>query len=43
MARDVIAMIRALGFGTIDLMGFSLGGMVAQDVMLKAPGIWCAS
>ena len=39
MARDVTAMIRALGFGTIDLMGFSLGGMVAQDMVLKAPGL----
>ncbi len=39
MARDVIAMIHAMGFGTIDLMGFSLGGFVAQDVTLKAPGL----
>jgi pimeloyl-ACP methyl ester carboxylesterase len=37
MARDTIAVIRALGHATIDLMGFSLGGMVAQDVVLKAP------
>lgn len=36
MARDMIAAIRALGHATIDLMGFSLGGMVAQDVVLKA-------
>lgn len=39
MARDVIAMIRALGFGLVDLMGFSLGGFVAQDVVLKAPSL----
>jgi pimeloyl-ACP methyl ester carboxylesterase len=39
MARDVIAMVQAMGIGTIDLMGFSLGGMVAQDVTLKAPGL----
>lgn len=39
MARDVIAMIHAMGIGTIDLMGFSLGGFVAQDVTLKAPGL----
>ena len=37
MARDMIAVIRALGHATIDLMGFSLGGMVAQDFTLKAP------
>jgi pimeloyl-ACP methyl ester carboxylesterase len=35
MARDTIAFIRALGHATVDLMGFSLGGMVAQDVVLK--------
>jgi pimeloyl-ACP methyl ester carboxylesterase len=39
MARDAIAMIRALGFGAVDLMGFSLGGFVAQDITLKAPGL----
>jgi pimeloyl-ACP methyl ester carboxylesterase len=39
MARDAIAMIHALGFGTVDLMGFSLGGFVAQDITLKAPGL----
>lgn len=39
MARDAIAMIRALGHVRIDLMGFSLGGMVAQDVVLKAPDL----
>lgn len=37
MADDTIALIRALGFNTIDLFGFSLGGMVAQDMALKAP------
>jgi pimeloyl-ACP methyl ester carboxylesterase len=39
MARDMIALIRALGFGTVDLMGFSLGGFVAQEMALKAPGL----
>jgi pimeloyl-ACP methyl ester carboxylesterase len=39
MARDTIAVIRALGHATIDLMGFSLGGMVAQDMVLKAPDL----
>ena len=37
MARDVIALVQALGFAKIDLLGFSLGGFVAQDVVLKAP------
>jgi pimeloyl-ACP methyl ester carboxylesterase len=39
MARDMIALIRALGFGTVDLMGFSLGGFVAQEMALKVPGL----
>jgi len=39
MARDSIAVIRAMGFEIVDLMGFSLGGFVAQDVTLKAPGL----
>ncbi len=37
MAQDTIAVIRALGFQQVDLVGFSLGGFVAQDVVLKAP------
>lgn len=39
MARDVIAVISELGFTTVDLMGFSLGGFVAQDIVLKAPDL----
>lgn len=37
MARDMIALIGALGFEKVDLLGFSLGGFVAQDITLKAP------
>ncbi len=39
MARDTIALIRALGFEQVDLLGFSLGGFVAQDVAIKASGL----
>ena len=39
MARDAIALVHALGFETVDLLGFSLGGFVAQDITLKAPGL----
>jgi len=39
MARDTMALIAALGFEKIDLLGFSLGGFVAQDIALKAPGL----
>ncbi len=37
MARDALGVIGALGFTKADLMGFSLGGFVAQDMTLKAP------
>ncbi len=37
MADDTIAFVHALGLNMIDLFGFSLGGMVAQDMILKAP------
>ncbi|WP_442963986.1 alpha/beta fold hydrolase [Pseudomonas sp. MM211] len=37
MARDVIALIHALSLDRVDLLGFSLGGFVAQDIVLKAP------
>ncbi len=39
MARDAIALIRALGFEKVDLLGFSLGGFVAQDMTLKEPDL----
>jgi pimeloyl-ACP methyl ester carboxylesterase len=37
MARDAVAFIRALGFEKVDLFGFSLGGFVAQEVVLTEP------
>ncbi len=37
MARDTIELVRAMGFEQIDLLGFSLGGFVAQDLVLQAP------
>ncbi len=39
MGRDAIAFIRALGYQQVDLLGFSLGGGVAQMVALQAPGL----
>lgn len=39
MGRDAIAFIRALGLGKVDLLGFSLGGGVAQMIALQAPGL----
>lgn len=37
MGTDAIAFIRALGLSKVDLLGFSLGGGVAQMVVLQAP------
>lgn len=37
MARDAIAFIRALGYDQVDLLGFSLGGMVAQVIAEQEP------
>jgi pimeloyl-ACP methyl ester carboxylesterase len=39
MAKDAIAVIRALGFEEVDLIGFSLGGFVAQDIVLREPDL----
>ncbi|MET1023862.1 MAG: alpha/beta hydrolase [Pseudoxanthomonas sp.] len=39
MARDAIALAKALGLEKVDLLGFSLGGFVAQDIVLRAPDL----
>lgn len=39
MGRDAISFIRALGLQKVDLLGFSLGGGVAQMVALQAPDL----
>lgn len=35
MADDAYAFITALGFDTVDILGFSLGGMIAQALVIK--------
>jgi pimeloyl-ACP methyl ester carboxylesterase len=37
MAADAVAFIRALDYGQVDLLGFSLGGGVAQVIALEHP------
>ncbi len=37
MAADAVAFIRALGYEQVDLLGFSLGGGVAQVITLEHP------
>ena len=39
MADDAYAFITALGFTTVDVFSFSLGGMVAQALVLKHPDL----
>ena len=37
MADDAITFIKGMGLQQVDLLGFSLGGMVAQEIVLKEP------
>ena len=37
MADDAITFIKAKGLKQVDLLGFSMGGMVAQEIVLKEP------
>lgn len=38
-ADDAYRFIRALGHRTIDVVGFSVGAMIAQDLVVKHPGL----
>lgn len=37
MADDAVLFIKAMGFKQVDLLGFSMGGMIAQEIVLKEP------
>lgn len=37
MAKDAVTFIRALGLGQVDLLGFSMGGMIAQVIAQDEP------
>jgi pimeloyl-ACP methyl ester carboxylesterase len=39
MAVNAVAFIRALGLAKVDVLGFSLGGLVAQALTLAEPGL----
>jgi pimeloyl-ACP methyl ester carboxylesterase len=39
MANDAVAFIRALGLDQIDLLGFSMGGFVAQVIAEQHPDL----
>jgi pimeloyl-ACP methyl ester carboxylesterase len=39
MAANAIAFVRALGLTKVDVLGFSIGGMVAQEIAVQAPDL----
>ena len=39
MGANAIAFIRALGLTEVDVLGFSIGGLVAQEITLQAPDL----
>ena len=39
MAGDAVAFLEALGLPTVDLLGYSLGGMVAQVIVQQRPDL----
>jgi pimeloyl-ACP methyl ester carboxylesterase len=39
MGADAIAFIKALGLKQVDLFGFSIGGIVVQEITLQAPDL----
>ena len=39
MGANAVAFTRALGLNRVDMLGFSIGGMVAQEITLQAPDL----
>src|SRR3954469_21164953 len=39
MGANAVAFGRALGLNKMDVLGFSIGGMVAQEIALQAPDL----
>lgn len=37
MAKDGLAFIKALGYSQVDIIGFSMGGFIAQELMAMEP------
>src|SRR5690349_6235196 len=37
MSADAIAFIKALGYSKVDLLGFSMGGFIAQEIVETQP------
>jgi pimeloyl-ACP methyl ester carboxylesterase len=39
MAHDAIAFLTAMGFGQVDILGFSIGSFIAQEIALIRPDL----
>jgi len=39
MAKDAVDFIKALGYSVVDLLGFSLGGFIAQEIAVSHPAL----
>jgi pimeloyl-ACP methyl ester carboxylesterase len=39
MGANAVAFVKALGLTTVDVLGFSIGGFVAQEITLRAPDL----
>jgi len=39
MARDALSFIQALDLPKVDILGFSIGGLVAQEIVLQKPSL----
>ena len=39
MAKDAIAFIHALGYNQVDIMAFSMGGFITQELLLAEPSL----
>ncbi len=39
MAKDAIAFIHALGYNQVDIMAFSMGGFITQELLLVEPAL----
>jgi pimeloyl-ACP methyl ester carboxylesterase len=39
MAKGVVAFIKALGYTKVNLMGFSMGSFISQQIVLTEPGL----
>src|ERR1700757_3710904 len=39
MGANAVAFIMALGLAKVDVLGFSIGGMVAQEIAVQAPDL----